>query len=56
MPAGKALFRPVPGARAELVAQSGHAIAHVDVTIICEAPKIGPHKATMRARLAEICN
>ncbi|GAO56085.1 bifunctional 2-C-methyl-D-erythritol 4-phosphate cytidylyltransferase/2-C-methyl-D-erythritol 2,4-cyclodiphosphate synthase [Novosphingobium sp. MD-1] len=39
---------------AELVAQSGHAIAHVDVTIICEAPKIGPHKATMRARLAEI--
>lgn len=39
---------------AELVAQSGHAIAHVDVTIICEAPKIGPHKAAMRARLAEI--
>lgn len=39
---------------AELVAQSGHAIAHVDVTIICEAPKIGPHKASMRARLAEI--
>jgi len=39
---------------AALVAQSGHAIAHVDVTIICEAPKIGPHKAAMRARLAEI--
>lgn len=39
---------------ASLVAQSGHAIAHVDVTIICEAPKIGPHKAAMRARLAEI--
>lgn len=39
---------------AELVAQSGHAIAHVDVTIICEAPKIAPHKASMRARLAEI--
>lgn len=39
---------------AELVAQSGHAIAHVDVTIICEAPKIGPHKTAMRARLAEI--
>jgi len=39
---------------AELVAQSGHAIAHVDVTIICEAPKIGAHKAAMRARLAEI--
>lgn len=39
---------------ASLVAQSGHAIAHVDVTIICEAPKIGPHKAAMRARLGEI--
>lgn len=39
---------------ATLVAQSGQAIAHVDVTIICEAPKIGPHKAAMRARLAEI--
>jgi 2-C-methyl-D-erythritol 4-phosphate cytidylyltransferase/2-C-methyl-D-erythritol 2,4-cyclodiphosphate synthase len=39
---------------AKLVTQSGHAIAHVDVTIICEAPKIGPHKAAMRARLAEI--
>ena len=39
---------------AQLIAQSGHAIAHVDVTIICEAPKIGPHKAAMRARLAEI--
>ncbi|GMM60043.1 bifunctional 2-C-methyl-D-erythritol 4-phosphate cytidylyltransferase/2-C-methyl-D-erythritol 2,4-cyclodiphosphate synthase [Novosphingobium pituita] len=39
---------------AHLVDQSGHQIAHVDVTIICEAPKIGPHKAAMRARLAEI--
>jgi 2-C-methyl-D-erythritol 4-phosphate cytidylyltransferase/2-C-methyl-D-erythritol 2,4-cyclodiphosphate synthase len=26
----------------------------VDVTIICETPKIGPHKAAMRARLAQI--
>lgn len=39
---------------ASLVAGRGHAIAHVDVTIICEAPKIGPHKAAMRARLADI--
>lgn len=38
----------------DLVRQSGHAIANVDVTIICEAPKIGPHKAAMRAKLAEI--
>ena len=34
--------------------ESGHAIANVDVTIICEAPKIGPHKAAMRVRLADI--
>lgn len=39
---------------AKLVAAAGYAIANVDVTIICEAPKIGPHKAAMRARLAEI--
>jgi 2-C-methyl-D-erythritol 4-phosphate cytidylyltransferase/2-C-methyl-D-erythritol 2,4-cyclodiphosphate synthase len=39
---------------AHLVGQSGHAIANVDVTIICEAPKIGPHKSEMRARLAGI--
>jgi 2-C-methyl-D-erythritol 4-phosphate cytidylyltransferase / 2-C-methyl-D-erythritol 2,4-cyclodiphosphate synthase len=39
---------------ANLVAQAGYAIGNVDVTIVCEAPKIGPHRETMRARLAEI--
>lgn len=37
-----------------LVAEAGYAISNIDVTIICEAPKIGPHKTVMRARLAEI--
>ena len=37
-----------------LVAGSGYAIGNVDVTIICEAPRIGPHKAAMRTRLAAI--
>lgn len=37
-----------------LVAGAGYAIGNVDVTIICEAPRIGPHKAAMRARLASI--
>ncbi|MGO9740365.1 MAG: bifunctional 2-C-methyl-D-erythritol 4-phosphate cytidylyltransferase/2-C-methyl-D-erythritol 2,4-cyclodiphosphate synthase [Roseiarcus sp.] len=32
----------------------GGRIAHIDVTLICEAPKIGPHRETMRARIAEI--
>ncbi|MBX9662672.1 bifunctional 2-C-methyl-D-erythritol 4-phosphate cytidylyltransferase/2-C-methyl-D-erythritol 2,4-cyclodiphosphate synthase [Novosphingobium sp.] len=37
-----------------LVAAAGYAIGNVDVTIICETPRIGPHKAAMRARLAAI--
>lgn len=37
-----------------LVGQAGYAIGNVDVTIICEAPKIGPHKRAMRERLATI--
>lgn len=30
-------------------------IAHLDGTLICEAPKIGPHRDAMRAKIAEIC-
>ena len=37
-----------------LVAAKGYKIANVDVTIICEAPKIGPHRENMRQRVAEI--
>lgn len=37
------------------VAARGGVIAHVDLTIVCEAPKIGPHRDAMRARIAEIC-
>jgi 2-C-methyl-D-erythritol 4-phosphate cytidylyltransferase/2-C-methyl-D-erythritol 2,4-cyclodiphosphate synthase len=29
-------------------------IAHLDVTIICEAPRIGPHREAIRRRIAEI--
>ena len=39
---------------AGLVAAKGYAICNVDVTIICEAPKIGPHREKMRHRVAEI--
>ena len=39
---------------AGLVREAGCRIAHVDVTIICEAPKIGPHKLAMREALAGI--
>jgi 2-C-methyl-D-erythritol 4-phosphate cytidylyltransferase / 2-C-methyl-D-erythritol 2,4-cyclodiphosphate synthase len=37
-----------------LVKQKGGTILHCDVTLICERPKIGPHRDGMRARIAEI--
>ncbi|MEQ8344701.1 MAG: bifunctional 2-C-methyl-D-erythritol 4-phosphate cytidylyltransferase/2-C-methyl-D-erythritol 2,4-cyclodiphosphate synthase [Sneathiellaceae bacterium] len=36
------------------IAAHGGALRHVDLTLICEAPRIGPHRAAMRARLAEL--
>lgn len=38
----------------DLVGDAGAAITNVDVTLICERPRIGPHRAAMRDRLAEI--
>lgn len=38
----------------ERVRARGGMIAHLDVTIVCEAPRIGPHRDAMRARIAEI--
>jgi 2-C-methyl-D-erythritol 4-phosphate cytidylyltransferase/2-C-methyl-D-erythritol 2,4-cyclodiphosphate synthase len=37
------------------VAARGGVIAHLDATIICEAPKIGPHRDAIRASVARIC-
>jgi len=37
-----------------LVKEQGGEIGNVDITIICEAPKIGPHAAAMREKVAEI--
>lgn len=39
---------------ATLVRQRGGRIANVDVTLIAEAPKIGPHRSAMVAAVAEI--
>jgi 2-C-methyl-D-erythritol 4-phosphate cytidylyltransferase/2-C-methyl-D-erythritol 2,4-cyclodiphosphate synthase len=39
---------------ATLVAAKGGRIVNVDVTLICERPKVGPHRAAMAARVAEI--
>ena len=37
----------------DLVAEAGGRIVHADITIICEAPRIGPHRDTMRRLIAE---
>jgi 2-C-methyl-D-erythritol 4-phosphate cytidylyltransferase/2-C-methyl-D-erythritol 2,4-cyclodiphosphate synthase len=37
-----------------LLAARGGALVHADVTIICERPKVGPHRAAMTDRLAAI--
>jgi 2-C-methyl-D-erythritol 4-phosphate cytidylyltransferase/2-C-methyl-D-erythritol 2,4-cyclodiphosphate synthase len=37
----------------KMVAEAGGVIDHLDVTIACEAPTIGPHRAAMTARVAE---
>ena len=39
---------------AALVRARGGIIDHVDCTIICEAPKVGPHRAAMRSAIAAI--
>jgi 2-C-methyl-D-erythritol 4-phosphate cytidylyltransferase / 2-C-methyl-D-erythritol 2,4-cyclodiphosphate synthase len=38
----------------ERVRARGGLIAHLDATIVCEAPRIGPHRDAMRVRVAEI--
>ena len=38
----------------ERMRERGFELSNIDLTIICEKPKIGPHRDAMRARLAEI--
>ena len=37
-----------------LAHEAGYAIGNIDLTIICEAPKIGPHRPAMRFKLAQL--
>ncbi|WP_136657319.1 bifunctional 2-C-methyl-D-erythritol 4-phosphate cytidylyltransferase/2-C-methyl-D-erythritol 2,4-cyclodiphosphate synthase [Nitratireductor sp. XY-223] len=39
---------------ADIVASAGGSVMNADVTLICEAPKIGPHRDAMRHSLAEV--
>ena len=50
-------WKGAPSARfvehaASLVAAAGYAVGNVDLTIVCEAPKIGPHRDAMRDCIA----
>ncbi len=38
----------------DLARDKGYAIANADITIICEAPKIGPHRQAIRNNIAHI--
>jgi 2-C-methyl-D-erythritol 4-phosphate cytidylyltransferase/2-C-methyl-D-erythritol 2,4-cyclodiphosphate synthase len=38
----------------KLVRARGGVIAHIDATVICEAPKVGPHREAIRESLARI--
>ena len=40
----------------DMAQQAGFRIEHVDVTLICEAPKIAPHRQAMRKAVADILN
>jgi 2-C-methyl-D-erythritol 4-phosphate cytidylyltransferase/2-C-methyl-D-erythritol 2,4-cyclodiphosphate synthase len=50
---GAASWRFLDHAR-QLIIQDGGRIDHVDVTLICEEPKVGPYRPAIRARIAEI--
>ena len=39
---------------ASLVEAEGGTITFIDLTLICEAPRIGPHRDTMRARIGDL--
>jgi 2-C-methyl-D-erythritol 4-phosphate cytidylyltransferase/2-C-methyl-D-erythritol 2,4-cyclodiphosphate synthase len=39
---------------AERVREKGGTITLVDVTLLCEAPRIAPHRAAMQQRIAQL--
>ena len=58
-PPSDAAFKDADSARflthaALRIAARGGRLINVDVTLICEQPRIGPHVPTMRARLADL--
>ena len=41
-------------AAAEAVRARGGMISNIDATVVCETPKVGPHRDAIRARIAEV--
>ena len=41
-------------AAADAVRRRGGMIAHIDATVVCETPKVGPHRDAIRSRIAEV--
>ena len=41
-------------AAVELAREAGFSVVNVDVVIATEGPRIGPHRAAMRARMADL--
>lgn len=38
----------------ELMTEAGYGLGNIDLTIICERPKVGPHRDAIRSKIAEI--
>jgi 2-C-methyl-D-erythritol 4-phosphate cytidylyltransferase/2-C-methyl-D-erythritol 2,4-cyclodiphosphate synthase len=38
----------------KLANQAGYQVSNVDITLICEAPKVKPNREAMRARTADV--
>src|SRR5262244_1774565 len=52
---GASSDRFVAFAMQKLTARGGR-VGHIDVNIVCETPKIGPHRDAMRASIAALCS
>lgn len=39
---------------ADLIARDGWRVANVDIVVVCEQPRIAPHREAMKTRLAEV--
>jgi 2-C-methyl-D-erythritol 4-phosphate cytidylyltransferase/2-C-methyl-D-erythritol 2,4-cyclodiphosphate synthase len=52
---GASSDRFVAFAMERLAKRSGR-ISHIDINLVCESPRIGPHRDAMRARIAELCS